>query len=172
MQEEMVVLVDSQDEVVGEAPKLRAHQEGRLHRAISVLLFNEAGETLLQRRAAAKYHSAGLWSNTCCSHPRPGESPHDAAVRRLHEEMGMECPLRHSFSFIYKAHLAGGLTEHELDHVYTGVATFDPHPDPAEVDSWRWVALDDLLIEVDDRPARFTAWFPLVLEKLLDRAAQ
>ncbi|HUE96025.1 MAG TPA: isopentenyl-diphosphate Delta-isomerase [Longimicrobiaceae bacterium] len=167
--EEKVVLVDDRDNVVGSAPKLQAHREGSLHRAISVFLFSPAGEMLLQRRAAGKYHSAGLWTNACCSHPRLGEKPHQAAVRRLEEEMGLACPLSHVFSFIYRAALDGGLIEHELDHVFVGVVEADPDPDPAEVDAWRWIDLGALERELALAPETFTAWFPIALRQVLAR---
>lgn len=117
---EYVVLVDEQDKETGTMEKLQAHLNGRLHRAVSVFLFNSKGELLLQQRASGKYHSANLWTNTCCSHPRPGESAYDAANRRLYEEMGLACELSEVFSFIYKAHLGNNLTEHEFDHVFVG----------------------------------------------------
>ena len=162
--EEEVVLVDPIDNVVGTAPKLRAHQEGLLHRAISVFVYNAAGELLLQRRAGGKYHSAGLWTNSCCSHPRPDEKPHQAAVRRLREEMGIEVDLDYALSFLYHAKLENGLIEHELDHVFVGRYEGDPLPDPDEVDGWRWVAPEILRGELDHAPERFTAWFPMALE--------
>lgn len=167
--EEQVVLVDSRDNEVGTAPKLQAHQEARLHRAISVFLFNDAGELLLQRRAAGKYHSPGLWSNACCTHPRPGEKPHRAALRRLEEEMGMQTPLDYRFSFLYKAQLAEDLWEHELDHVFVGTTGETPVPDPEEVQDWRWVSLPDLDREMAMDPGRFSVWFPIALEKLRER---
>src|SRR3954471_20885356 len=113
---EYVVLTDGQDNEMGVMEKLQAHKDGRLHRALSVFIFNSKGELLLQQRAAGKYHSAGLWTNTCCSHPRQGETVYDAANRRLYEEMGLQCNLRQAFSFVYKSHLDHGLTEHEYDH--------------------------------------------------------
>ena len=169
MDDDLVVLVDSRDEVIGQAPKLLAHREGRLHRAVSVFIFNPAGELLLQRRAEGKYHSPGLWSNACCTHPRPGEEPRDAATRRLSEEMGLESSLRRVFSFLYRAEVGPDLTEHELDHVFVGGAEGDPHPDPEEVQEWRWVGAEDLRREVARSPHRFTAWLPLMLEEAIQR---
>jgi isopentenyl-diphosphate Delta-isomerase len=167
--EEEVVLVDARDNAVGTAPKLQAHRSGLLHRAISVFVFDEAGRVLLQRRALDKYHSSGLWSNACCSHPRPGEQPHAAAIRRLQEEMGMSAPLEYCFSFIYKAQLDEGLWEHELDHVFIGSADADPTPQAAEVAEWRWVSPEVLEGELAAHPDRFTAWFPMAYEKLRDQ---
>jgi isopentenyl-diphosphate Delta-isomerase len=172
MAEEVVVLVDPKDNEVGTAPKMAAHREGRLHRAVSVFVLNAAGEMLLQRRALGKYHSSGLWSNACCSHPRPGENPHQAARRRLKEEMGLDYTVDHLFSFIYRAELDAGLTEHELDHVYLGIGDADPVPDPEEVVDWRWVGLDELKLEMEEHPERFTAWFPLALPHVLEALAK
>jgi isopentenyl-diphosphate delta-isomerase len=134
---------------------------------VSVFVFNSEGELLLQRRAPQKYHSGGLWSNTCCGHPRPGEDNQAAAVRRLKEEMGLSPPLGYAFEFTYRAALGSGLTEHELDHVFLGFTDESPYPDPEEVEDWRWVSLDDLRRELTTGPARFTAWFPLALERVL-----
>jgi isopentenyl-diphosphate Delta-isomerase len=160
---EEVVLVDREDRPLGTMEKQRAHREGALHRAVSVFVFDDQDRLLLQRRAADKYHSAGEWTNTCCSHPRPGEAPADAALRRLREEMGFECPLHPAFVFTYRAEVGGGLVEHELDHVFVGRWSGDPHPDPSEADDWRWAALDDAAREVEADPSRFTPWFRLLL---------
>lgn len=168
--EDQVVLVDSRDNVIGTMPKLEAHEKGVLHRAISVFIFNRDGDLLLQRRADSKYHSAGLWSNTCCSHPYPDERPHLAAIRRLREEMGIECGLRFAFAFLYRAELDSGLTEHELDHVYVGEFEGDPQPDPDEVGEWRWISPGELAAELESAPERFSAWFPIALERLLANA--
>jgi isopentenyl-diphosphate Delta-isomerase len=168
MQEEVVVLVDPRDNEVGVAPKLAAHLEGSLHRAVSVFILNEFGEMLLQRRAEGKYHSAGLWSNACCSHPRPGESPEQTAARRLEEEMGISCTLEYVFTFLYHAQLGDGLTEHELDHVFVGTAGGDPVPNRLEVAEWRWAPIPDVERELAAQPERFTAWFPIALRRLLD----
>jgi isopentenyl-diphosphate Delta-isomerase len=166
MREERVVLVDSDDNYLGTAEKLHAHRAGLLHRAISVFLLNPAGEVLMQRRAAGKYHSAGLWSNTCCSHPRPGETPQAAAERRLMEEMGIACELRPVFSFLYRAELDPELTEHELDHVFLGTTATDPTPDPDEVGEWRWVAMGAIERDLATAPDQFTAWFPIAWNRL------
>lgn len=171
MQEEVVILVDRDDNEVGLAPKLAVHREGKLHRAVSVFILNDVGEMLLQRRAEAKYHSGGLWSNACCSHPRPGESPERTAVRRLEEEMGLSCGLEYVFNFIYQASLPGGLIEHELDHVFAGRVGGDPAPNALEVEDWRWAPIEQVERELAEDPGRFTAWFPIAFRHLMDRAA-
>ncbi len=157
--DEMVILVDRQDRQTGVEEKLKAHREGKLHRAFSVFVFNEKGEMLLQKRARYKYHSGGLWTNACCSHPRPGEAVEQAARRRLQEEMGFECDLKEAFHFIYKARLDGGLVEHEFDHVLVGGFEGEPEPDPAEVGAWRWLSPETALAECSARAAHFTPWF-------------
>jgi isopentenyl-diphosphate Delta-isomerase len=163
---EQVILVDGADNALGVREKHAAHLDGLLHRAFSVFLFDDAGRMLLQRRAHDKYHSGGLWSNTCCSHPRPGEETAAAAQRRLLEEMGVLCPLHHAFSFIYRADVGGGLTEHEYDHVFLGRFNGEPAPDNAEVGAWRWVAAGALRREVESHPDHFTHWFHIAFEQL------
>jgi isopentenyl-diphosphate delta-isomerase len=144
MMEERVILVDENDVERGTAEKLRAHAEGALHRAFSVIVFNRRGELLLQCRAGGKYHSAGLWTNTCCGHPRPGEDTLVAARRRLGEEMGIDCDLQPLFGLRYRADFANGLAENEYDHVFVGRYDGEPRPDPGEVQAWRWAPLDSL----------------------------
>ena len=161
-----MILVDASDREQGSAEKLDAHMRGLLHRAVSVLLFDSRGRTLLQKRAAGKYHSAGLWSNACCSHPRPGEETLAAARRRLREEMGVDAPLAHALSFVYRAEVGGGLVEHELDHVFVGRFEGEPRPDPAEVEAWEWRDAARLLSEVYAEPERYAPWLPLALERL------
>ena len=146
-------------------PKMEAHEKAVLHRAFSVFVLNDKGETLLQQRAASKYHSPLLWTNTCCSHQRLGESNIDAGRRRLKEEMGFETELTELFSFIYKAPFDNGLTEHELDHVMLGYYKGDPSPDPDEVASWKWMPLEEVARDLRDRPERYTAWFRIVFER-------
>jgi isopentenyl-diphosphate delta-isomerase len=163
--DEYVVLVDRDDVAVGTQEKLRAHVGGELHRACSVLVFNEAGELLLQRRAATKYHSPGLWSNTCCTHPRPGELASDAARRRLGEELGVDCELAPMFTFIYRADVGAGLTEHEYDHVFVGHCDATPQPDPTEVGDWRWESLTSIRSDAARHPETYTAWFHVLLEQ-------
>lgn len=155
---ERVVLVDAHDREIGTAEKMRAHRECLLHRAVSVFLFDSRGEVLLQRRAAGKYHSGGLWSNACCSHPRPGEPVADAARRRLREELGLDCALRHAHAFTYAAAVGPELWEHEYDHVFVGVTDADPEPDPAEVSEWRRAPVELLLRELAATPHDFTPW--------------
>jgi isopentenyl-diphosphate delta-isomerase len=156
--EDLVVLVDAGDRAVGTAPKLAAHRTGALHRAFSVFVFDGRGRLLLQRRAAAKYHSGGLWTNSCCGHPRPGEAVLDAAGRRLREEMGISCVLRPVGAFTYRARL-GELEEHEFDHVLVGRFDGEPVPDPGEVAAWRWVEPGEAARELAASPEAFTAWF-------------
>ncbi|HRD53105.1 MAG TPA: isopentenyl-diphosphate Delta-isomerase [Flavobacteriales bacterium] len=156
--EEQVVLVNERDEAIGTMGKLRAHQEGALHRAFSVFLFDDQGRLLLQQRAAGKYHSAGLWTNTCCSHPRAHESIADAARRRLQEEMGIAAEMEQRFSFIYRAALDNGLQEHELDHVLFGRFTGSVTPDPSEVDNWKYVSPEALDEDLRNHPERYTVW--------------
>jgi isopentenyl-diphosphate delta-isomerase len=163
--EDRVVLVDESDAEVGTLEKQRAHAEGRLHRALSVFVLNAAGEMLLQRRAPAKYHSGGLWTNACCSHPRPGEPVDAAARRRLREEMGIDCALEPAFEFTYRAPVGPGLVEHEYDHVFLARYDGEPAPAPDEVDGWRWVPLAELETELADAPERFTPWFRLVFSR-------
>lgn len=167
---EHVILVDLHDREVGVAEKLEAHSHGWLHRALSVFVFDRAGQLLLQRRAADKYHSSGLWANSCCGHPRPGEPVIDAAQRRLREEMGIACQLQSAFSFTYRADVGRGLTENEVDHVFVGRFDGQVSPEPREVDAWRWISLAHLVAEVEAEPDQFAAWFPIALEKLLLRA--
>jgi len=169
MRREEVILVDADDREVGTAEKLDAHARGLLHRALSVFLFDADGRVLLQRRAADKYHSSGLWSNTCCSHPRPGEDVGAAAARRLGEEMGIDVPLARAFAFLYRAEVAAGLVEHELDHVFTGRFDGEPSPNPDEASDWAWRDPAELEREIAAEPARFAAWLPLALAGLRER---
>jgi isopentenyl-diphosphate delta-isomerase len=163
---ERVVLVDAHDAEVGTAGKLEAHRSGRLHRAFSVFVFNRAGEMLLQRRAADKYHSPGRWSNACCGHPRPGEDTRSAARRRLQEEMGIDCALTPVTAFTYCADVGEGLVENEYDHVFVGWTDTDPRPDPAEADAWCWVPVAEVRRSLKREPERYSAWFALALRGL------
>ena len=165
--QEQVVLVDPRGREIGVEEKLKAHREGKLHRAFSVFIFNTQRELLLQKRAKTKYHSAGLWTNACCSHPRPGETYHHAAKRRLKEEMGFECELTGLFSFIYHAKLENNLFEHELDHVFVGYYDGQPAPNPDEVADWKWMKIDALTRDVRENPEHYTYWFKLVLNRVL-----
>ena len=155
---EEVILVNEKDEQIGLMEKMEAHRKGVLHRAFSVLIFNTKGELLLQRRALHKYHSPGLWTNTCCSHPRNGESIKDAAKRRLREEMGMSCDLEVKGSFIYKTGLEGGLTEHEFDYVLTGISNDLPVINLEEVSEFKYMRPEDLKIAMDEHPESYTFW--------------
>jgi isopentenyl-diphosphate delta-isomerase len=161
---ERVVLVDDTDRAIGTEEKMEAHRAGLLHRAFSIFVFRRSGELLLQRRSRAKYHSGGLWSNTCCGHPRPGEALEVAARRRLGEEMGFECPLVARSVVRYRAELDHGLVENEIDHVLTGVYEEDPRPDPGEASEWRWVDDASLRVRMVEHPERFTVWLRRILE--------
>ena len=166
--EDYVILVNEEDEEVGVCEKLQAHLDGALHRAFSVFLFNDEGDLLLQQRQPDKYHSGGLWSNTCCSHPRPGELVEAAAHRRLQEEMGVTCALQRLFGFVYHSKLEHDLYEHEYDHVFVGRYNGVPVPNRAEVASWRWVQADALRKDIAARPDRYNYWFRLILDRVLE----
>ena len=165
MVEDNVILVDVLDKQIGLMPKLEAHEKGVLHRAFSVFIFNNKGELMLQRRALSKYHSPGLWTNTCCSHQRDGESNILAAKRRLNEEMGFSTELIEKTSFIYKANFDNGLTEHELDHIIVGKYNHSPVINSSEVDSWKWMSMEDIRNNINDQPHNYTAWFKIIFEK-------
>jgi len=162
-----VILVNQQDQPVSTMAKLSAHIEGKLHRAFSVFIFNQAGELLLQQRAFDKYHSGGKWTNTCCSHPRPGELTLDAAYRRLMEEMNMECKLTPVFSFLYKAEVENGLIEHEFDHVYFGVSDVLPHPNHLEVADFRYINMYALEQSLVDEPEQYTEWLKICFSQVM-----
>ncbi len=163
--EEFVVLVTPQDEVIGQMEKLKAHEQGVLHRAFSVFLFDKQNRMLLQKRAHTKYHSPGEWTNACCSHPRVGETYEQAAKRRLIEELGIETPIEPKFHFLYKAEVGGNLIEHELDHVFTGLyeGEFDLNKD--EVEQVRYLSLEQLDLELQEQPENFTPWFKIILNQ-------
>ncbi|HLO90099.1 MAG TPA: isopentenyl-diphosphate Delta-isomerase [Lentimicrobium sp.] len=164
--EELVILVDQNDNQTGVMEKMQAHIEARLHRAFSVFIFNSKDELMLQQRALSKYHSPGLWSNTCCSHPRPGESTSDAAHRRLVEEMGFDCQLTEVFSFIYKAPFSNDLTEHEFDHVFIGISDELPKLNKEEAEAYRMITLQDLRKEVENNPEDFSIWFRIAFDRV------
>ena len=163
--EEKVILVNEKDEPIGLMGKMEAHEKGLLHRAFSVFVFNSKQEVLLQQRAACKYHSPNLWTNTCCSHPRAGETNQQAGERRLQEEMGLQVPLQEVFSFIYKAPFDNGLTEHEYDHVLVGYSDAQPQINPEEVASWKWLSLEAIKEDILQAPERYTAWFKIIFEE-------
>ena len=163
---EHVILVNKYDEELGLMEKMEAHEKGVLHRAFSIFLFNSKGELMLQRRALSKYHSGGLWTNTCCSHPRQGETVLEAAHRRLQEEMGMTCEMEQAFSFIYRAELDHGLTEHELDHVVLGFTDDSPILNPSEVMDWKYMPMDAVAKDIKDYPEFYTEWFKVIFEKV------
>jgi isopentenyl-diphosphate Delta-isomerase len=163
---EQVILVDSSDRERGTMEKMKAHLRGELHRAFSVFLFNAKGEMLLQRRAGGKYHSAGLWSNACCSHPRPGEDTRAAAERRLKEELGIEEPLEFRTSFVYRVAFENGLVEHEFDHVFTGTTSKEPILNLHEADAWRWCNLHTIRQEIAEDPDAFTSWFVIAIREI------
>jgi isopentenyl-diphosphate Delta-isomerase len=164
MELEYVILVDVNDQEIGKMEKQEAHEKGLLHRAFSVFVFNEKKELLLQQRALTKYHSAGLWTNTCCSHPRVGETIEQAAHRRLMEEMGFDCELSTKSSFIYKASFENGLTEHEFDHILVGVFNGEINFNPTEVKNFKWITLDELASDLRQNNQNYTAWFKIIFE--------
>lgn len=165
MKEELVILVDEQDNQIGLMPKMEAHEKAILHRAFSVFIFNDKNELMLQQRALHKYHSPGLWTNTCCSHQREGENNIAAGTRRLQEEMGFVVPLKETTSFIYKAPFDNGLTEHELDHILVGTYEGEPVINEDEVAAWKWMPLEAVKNDIQDHPEEYTAWFKIIFER-------
>tara|TARA_R110002073_G_scaffold8207_3_gene45768 strand:- start:50424 stop:50942 length:519 start_codon:yes stop_codon:yes gene_type:complete len=163
--EEKVILVDEQDNQLGLMPKMEAHEKALLHRAFSVFVFNNAGELMLQQRAADKYHSPLLWTNTCCSHQRDGETSLEAGKRRLQEEMGFFCDLEEVFWFVYKAPFDNGLTEHELDHVMVGKFNDEPDINKEEVESYKWMTLEAVKSDMEIRPEIYTEWFKIIFKE-------
>jgi isopentenyl-diphosphate Delta-isomerase len=160
---EEVIVVDAADVPVGTMGKLAAHRDGVRHRAVSVVVYRSDGQVLLQQRAEGKYHSPGRWSNSCCGHPRPGETSLAAARRRLREELGMECALHHAATLEYRATVGAGLVEHEIDHVFVGRCDAEPEANPDEVGAWRWAPVAATLAEAEATPSRYTPWCALVL---------
>lgn len=160
---DLVILVDESDNETGYLNKLEAHQKGVLHRAFSILIFNSAGELLLQKRAADKYHSAGLWTNTCCSHPKPKESMTEAVQRRLKEEMGIECQTNFAYKFLYRAELDKGLIEHEFDYVFIGLCDDTPVINTHEVADWKFVSLIEIRKDLVKKPEAYTFWFKEIM---------
>ena len=160
---EKVILVDEQDNVLGAMEKMEAHQKGILHRAFSILIFNSKGEVLLQKRSQKKYHSGGLWTNACCSHPAPNESMAEATQKRLKHEMGIDLQPEFAYKFLYKIKLDKNLTEHELDHVFIGIFDGTPHVNSDEVEDWKFVNLQSLRKDLGQHPDHYTAWFKLIM---------
>lgn len=166
-----VVLVDENDRQIGLREKQRAHLDGALHRAVSVFVFDSTGEKmLLQQRALDKYHSGGLWSNACCSHPGPSEAVLDAAHRRLSEELGFDCPLEFAFSFVYRAAVGESLIEHEFDHVFIGRCDATAVPHPGEIAAVEWMDVREILSDLKVRPERYSPWFGLAIDEMRRRA--
>lgn len=168
MAEEKVILVNEQDEQIGLMPKMEAHEKALLHRAFSVFVFNDKNELMLQQRALGKYHSPGLWTNTCCSHQREGETNLAAGKRRLQEEMGFVTKLEEKTSFIYKAPFDNGLTEHELDHILVGTYNGTPTINKEEVASWKWMPLERVKDDIKEHPEYYTAWFKIIFDKFYE----
>ena len=163
---EQVILVNEQDQQIGIMEKMAAHLVPRLHRAFSIFIFNTDNQLLLQQRAFTKYHSPGLWTNTCCSHPRNGESLEQATSRRLQEEMGMTCEMHEVFTFIYKAPVGLGLVEHEFDHVWFGTSNATPVINTEEVASWKYMSLDDIAADMKAHPEQYTEWFKISFDEI------
>ena len=165
MKEEQVILVNEKDEPIGLINKMEAHEKAILHRAFSVFILNDNNEVMLQQRAQHKYHSPLLWTNTCCSHQRAGETNIQAGKRRLYEEMGFEVDLKELFHFIYKAPFDNGLTEHELDHVMIGYSNSEPFINPEEVASWKWMKIEAIKDDMIQNPAEYTVWFKIIFDE-------
>ncbi|WP_269223719.1 MULTISPECIES: isopentenyl-diphosphate Delta-isomerase [Flavobacterium] len=165
MEEEKVILVNELDEQIGLMPKLEAHEKAILHRAFSVFVLNEKKEIMLQQRAHQKYHSPLLWTNTCCSHQREGETNIQAGSRRLFEEMGFNTELKELFHFIYKAPFDNGLTEHELDHVMIGYYNGEPMINTEEVEDWKWMKIEDVKSDMLLNPSKYTVWFKIIFDE-------
>jgi isopentenyl-diphosphate delta-isomerase len=172
MAKEKVILVNEKDEQIGLMEKIEAHEKALLHRAFSVFVFNDKNELMIQQRALSKYHSPGLWTNTCCSHQREGESNIEAGKRRLQEEMGFSTELKDTISFIYKAPFDNGLTEHEFDHILVGNFEGKPNLNPDEVASWKWVSLEDLQVDMKKNPHIYTEWFKIIFDKYYSHIQQ
>ena len=161
---EIIICVDKNDNEVGHVEKMEAHIKGLLHRALSIFVFNEKNELLLQKRYSGKYHSPGLWTNTCCTHPNKNESTDDAAIRRLQEEMGFSCDLKEVFSFMYYIKFDNDLIEHEFDHVYFGRYSNEISINPLEVEDYKWISLDNIKVDLKTNPDNYTFWFKYIIE--------
>jgi len=172
MKNEFVILVDAFDKPVGKMEKIEAHRKGLLHRAFSVFIFNDHGEMMMQKRSLNKYHSPGLWTNACCSHPREDEDTLVAAHRRLNEEMGFGCKLNEVFSFTYQADVGNGLTEHEFDHVFVGTYSKPPQLNRNEAENWKFMPMTDIKKDILINPSHYTVWFKIAfveIENYLNR---
>ncbi len=165
---EQIILVDHNDNPIGTMEKMETHRQGLLHRAFSIFIFNSKGELLLQQRAFDKYHSAGKWANSCCSHPRPGEQTEEAANRRLKEEIGLECDLRYGFNFVYKTSFSNDLIEYEYDHVFVGVSDILPLPDFKEVASFKYMNLATLAADMVKNPDLYTVWLKICFNRMVE----
>ena len=165
---EKVVLVDQNDKQIGTMEKMEAHEKALLHRAFSIFIFNDKNELLLQQRALSKYHSPGLWTNTCCSHPREEEKTIDAAHRRMKEEMGFDCDFEEAFSFIYNSDVGQGLVEHEFDHVFIGNSTKKPNINPDEVHDWKYMPMNIIREDMNKTPEKYTVWFRIAFDEVED----
>lgn len=161
-----IILVDKNDKQTGTGEKIEVHRQGLLHRAFSIFVWNQKGQLMMQQRAKTKYHTPGLWSNTCCSHPKPGEDIIEAAHRRLQQEMGFTCPLNDEFSIIYYSRFSNNLIEHEYDHVIFGYYNHEPVINPSEVHHWKWISVSDLVRDAELNPHYYTVWFRIILERL------
>ncbi|WP_417602303.1 isopentenyl-diphosphate Delta-isomerase [Owenweeksia hongkongensis] len=169
---ENVILVDENDNEIGLMEKMEAHRKGLLHRAFSVFVLNSKGELMIHQRALHKYHSGGLWTNTCCSHPRKGEEVEAAAHRRLMEEMGFDCPIEKKLDFVYKSVLDQGLTEHEFDHLFVGHYDDEPNINPDEVADWKWMSIADVRKDIEENPAQYTEWFKIIFDRFTEEVAE
>ena len=165
---EMIILVDEYDNELGAIEKLEAHKQGVLHRAFSIFIFDSNNKMLIHRRALEKYHTPGLWTNACCSHPRYDERLENSVHRRLVEEMGFDCELKEIFSFIYRAEFHNGLIENELDHVFIGYYDGEVNPNKEEVHEYKWVEIDELLEDINNDPDKYTYWFKEAVVKVLE----
>jgi isopentenyl-diphosphate Delta-isomerase len=163
--QQYVILIDENDVETGTEEKMTAHKKGLLHRAFSVLIYDNSGKMLLQKRAAMKYHSAGLWTNACCSHPEPGQDLTDAVKVRLHREMGFTTEVKKTFDFIYRKEFEDGITEHEYDHVFSGTWNGMPHPNPDEVADWKWMDIPEIKRAIAEQPEDYTYWFRIIMER-------
>ncbi|WP_295181762.1 isopentenyl-diphosphate Delta-isomerase [uncultured Christiangramia sp.] len=172
MAQEKVILVNENDEQIGLMEKIEAHEKALLHRAFSVFVFNDKNELMIQQRALSKYHSPGLWTNTCCSHQREGESNIEAGKRRLQEEMGFSTELKDTISFIYKAPFDNGLTEHEFDHILVGYFEGEPDLNPYEVAEWKWMSLEAIEKDMQANPSIYTEWFKIIFDKYYSHIQQ